>query len=195
MRVEISELNGRVGNKDHFLKSRWAEQEVLTCVSRLIQRPILANTQSGAQNHDFTTAQGHTGDIKIYSRSDMSVELEQHFLSGTKPGWFKTYLGDQRFVGMFVINSWQSEFHGCEVFKLRWIPWSSLINHVIMHPEREKNNSRGSYMMVDPTQVNHIYLGDFFSCVSAHGAPHKAFDTTMFYANNKLNIPALHVWF
>lgn len=195
MRVEISELNGRVGNRDHFHKSRQAEQAILTCVSRLIRRPITPNTQPGAQSHDFVTAQGHTGDVKIYSGSDMSVEIEQQFGAKCVPGWFKTYLGDEQFVGMLVVNAWHSEFHGCEVFKLRWIPWHSLINYVIMHPEQEKTNSRGTYMWVDPTQIPHEYLGDFFACASEHGSAHKAFDTGRFYANNQLNIATLYKWF
>jgi len=96
--IEISELNGRVGNKDHFLKSRQAEAQVLQCVSRLIQRPISVNTQVGATPFDFKTEKGGYGDIKIYSKSVLSVELQQYRHGKQVLGWFYEYLKQTDFA-------------------------------------------------------------------------------------------------
>lgn len=193
--IEISELNGRVGNPDHFVKSRQAEAQVLQCVSRLIQRPIHVNTHLGATPYDFRTEKGGYGDVKIYSKSLMSVELQQRRRGVQVPGWFSEYLKQPEFVGMFIINPWYSEFHGAQVFKLRWIPWPPLINWVIMHAEHIKQNSQGEYLLVDPTHVSHVYLGDFFATKSVHGDAHAAFDTSRFHANNNVNIKQLLEWF
>lgn len=193
--IEISELNGRVGNRDHFTKSRQAEAQVLQCVSRLIQRPITPNNRSGVTHFDFQTAKGGYGDIKIYSKPVLSVELQQYRQGVQVTGWFYEYLKQQAFAGLFTINPWFSEYHGAQVFKLRWIPWTHLINWVVMHAEHTRKNSRGEYLLVDPTQVSHVYLGDFFASASVHGHSHAAFDTGRFYANNKLNIKQLYEWF
>jgi hypothetical protein len=64
-----------------------------------------------------------------------------------------------------------------------------------MHAEQIKTNRNGEYMLVDPTHVNHVYLGDFFATKSVHGDAHAAFDTLRFHANNKLNIKQLYEWF
>jgi hypothetical protein len=105
------------------------------------------------------------------------------------------YLKQSAFVGLFTVNPWFSEYHDAQVFKLRWIPWVSLINWVIMHADDIRTNRSGEYMLVDPTHLNHVYLGDFFSVPSSHGVHHKAFDTSRFYANNNLNIKQLLEWF
>jgi hypothetical protein len=86
--IEISELNGRVGNRDHFAKSRQAEQQILSCVGRLIQRAIHPNTLTGATPFDFKTAKGGYGDIKIYSKPVISVELQQYRRGQQVTGWF-----------------------------------------------------------------------------------------------------------
>jgi hypothetical protein len=193
--VEISELNGRVGNSDHFAKSRQAEAHILTSVSRLIQRPIQPNLTGGVNHFDFHTSKGGLGDIKIYSKPVMSVELQQNRQGRQVAGWFYEYLKQTEFVGLFTVNPWFSEFHQAQVFKLRWIPWAHLINWVIMHAEQIKTNRNGEYMLVDPTHVPHVYVGDFFAHKSVHGDAHAAFDTSRLYANNKLNIKQLYEWF
>jgi len=193
--IEVSELNGRVGNKDYFNNSKQAEQHIIKCVSRLIQKPIHANMKSGVSHFDFVTAKQGYGDIKIYSKSVMSVELSQFRNNKTVHGWFAEYLKQSEFAGLFTVNPWFSEYHDAQVFKLRWIPWAGLINWVIMHAEHIKQNRQGEYLLVDPTHVNHVYLGDFFSVPSVHGESHLAFDTTVFHANNKLNIKQLYEWF
>ena len=193
--IEVSELNGRVGNTDYFKKSKQAEQHIIKCVSRLIQKPIHVNMKSGVSHFDFVTAKQGYGDIKIYSKPVMSVELSQFRNNRTVPGWFAEYLRQPAFAGLFTVNPWFSEYHDAHVFKLRWIPWAHLINWVVMHAEHTKTNSRGEYLLVNPTQVNHVYLGDFFSVPSVHGESHLAFDTTVFHANNKLNIKQLYEWF
>lgn len=193
--IEISELNGRVGNTDYFHKSKQAEQKILTCVSRLIQRTIRPNIRSGVSHFDFVTAKGNYGDVKIYSKPDLSVELSQFRNGRIMPGWFEEYLKQHEFAGIFTVNPWFSTYHDAQVFKLRWIPWAHMINWVVHHAEHVKKNSRGEYLLVDPTQVSHVYLGDFFSVPSVYGEAHEAFDTSRFHANNKLNIAQLYEWF
>lgn len=193
--IEISELNGRVGNSDFFKKSKQAERQILSCVSRLIQKPIHVNTQTGVCHFDFVTEHKGYGDVKIYSKPELSVELSQFRNNRTVPGWFEEYLRQHAFAGLFTVNPWFSEWHDAQVFKLRWIPWSHLINWVVHNAEHIKKNSRGEYLLVDPTRVSHVYLGDFFATPSVHGDAHKAFDTHKFHANNKLNIKQLYEWF
>jgi len=193
--IEISELNGQAGNRDYFARSKQAEQLILACVSRLIQRPIHANTQKGVSHFDFVTERKVYGDIKIYSKPEISVELSQFRNNRVIPGWFAEYLTQHAFAGLFTVNPWFSEYHHAQVFKLRWIPWTHMINWVVHHAEHTRTNSRGEYLLVNPTQVNHVYLGDFFATPSVHGDSHKAFDTSKFHANNKLSIKQLYEWF
>lgn len=193
--IEIAELNGSAGNKDYFEKSRVAEAAILGVVSRIIQRPLQPTPQRGAVSYDFVTSHGMTGDVKIWSGCELTVELEQNRNGRTVPGWFKTYMGDHQFVGLLTVNCRYSDFHGQEVFKLRWIKWPSLINWVLAHGDQTQSNSRGSYMRVDPTKLKHVYIGDFFAVNSKYGSQHKAFDTSRIFCNTNLNIQELNELF
>lgn len=193
--IEVSELNGRAGNSDYFEKSRQAEAVICESASRLMQRPITCNPTKGKHVCDFETARNLHGDIKIYSRPKISVEISQ-FRHGRKiPGWFTEYMQLVTFAGLLTLNPWFSEFHQRHVFKLRWLPWPNLIDYVVMHADQIQCNSGGEYIQIDPVMLPHEYMGDFFEVPSKYGATHKAFDTNRFYANNKLNIQKLHKWF
>ena len=195
MLVEVAELNGSAGNKDFWAKSRAAEAAILETISRLVQRPIVPNTQTGAHCYDFVTSHNTVGDIKIWSGSDLTVELEQ-FRNGRRwPGWFSVYLEDTGFAGLITANARYSNYHNREVFKVRWINWPSLINWVFKHNESIKTNSRGSYIKINPTFVKHIYIGDYFAVPSKYGAGFKAFDTSKIYCNNNLDIKELQQYF
>lgn len=191
--IEISELNGAVGNQDYFEQSRIAEQWVLDAVSRLIHRPILSTPGRGRHACDFTTQQGILGDVKIWSGSNITVEITQTRQGVDMPGWYMEYQQLNNFGGLLAINYWLSTYHNQGVFKIRWIPWNSLCGAV--NTAQVRNNRFGSYCHVDPTHITHVWLGDFMSVHSKHGKPHMAFDAGRIFANKNLHIPDLYEWF
>jgi hypothetical protein len=191
--VEISELNGRVGNTDYWQKSRQAEHEILNVVSRLIQRPIQQNEIQGRHVCDFVTAQGYQGDVKIWSGSLIKVELMQTHRSGHTPGWYHAYEKLPHFGGLITINHWHSAYLGTGVFKARWIPWHT-IQTGVAHARHMKSRT-GEWCELNPTKGEHYWLGDFVQVPSVWGAAHQAFDTHRFHANSRLRMPDLYTWF
>lgn len=191
--IEISELNGAAGNKDYFRKSREAEALVLKSVSRLLQRPIQETPGSGVHACDFSTAQGYVGDVKIWSGSAVKVELSQVQRGVRVPGWFVSYQKLNTFAGILAVNHWNSAYLGQGVFKIRWITWCSIMQGVSQ--ARQIHNSRGIYCELDPTQLEHHWLGDFMQIPSQHGHRHKAFDVSRIHTNPRLQISQLHTWF
>jgi hypothetical protein len=193
--IEIAELNGAAGNQDYFAKSQQAEQLILSSVSRLIRRPIHSTTVKGVHRYDFSTDKKFVGDVKIWSGSELCVEIQQQRGSRVVDGWFTSYLAESEFAGLFAINHWHSVYHNRSVFKLRWIVWHSLIDWVFAHPEQVRTNQHGSYMPVDPMMIQHVYLGDFFAVDSKYGSDRRAFDVSVLHANPELNIQQLYNWF
>lgn len=191
--IEISELNGRAGNQDYFLKSRQAEAHVLKCVSRLIRRPITETAGHGRHACDFSTSQGILGDVKISSGDVVKVELSQVQRDRRVKGWFEEYQTLPNFGGLLMINHWHSRYHGQGVFKIRWIPWHS-IQAAVPHA-RVITNRGGSWCELDPTRLEHYWLGDFMQVPSAYGDHHKAFDASRIHSNNQLDIQQLYKWF
>lgn len=192
--IEISELNGAAGNRDYFLKSRQAESHVLKSVSRLLQRPI-TETPPGPGRHayDFVTAQGLAADLKIYSGSVVKVELQQTHAGVRKPGWYAEYDKLSQFGGLLVLNHWNSAYLDQGVFKIRWIPWLAVKAGVAQSCMRV--NQRGAWCELDPTRLEHYWLGDFMQVPSVYGDHHKAFDASRIHANIQLCIQHLYKWF
>lgn len=193
--IEIAELNGSAGNQDYFTQSQQAEQLILRSVSRLIRRPIHPTTVKGAHRYDFHTDKKFVGDVKIWSGSELNIEITQKRNSAITDGWFTSYLAESEFAGLLAVNHWHSSYHNRPVFKLRWMIWHSLIDWVFAHPEQVRVNHRGSYIPVDPMMVQHIYLGDFFAVPSKHGSDHRAFDASVLHTNPQLNIQQMYNWF
>jgi hypothetical protein len=191
--VEISELNGAAGNRDYFQKSRQAEDLVLKCVSRLIQRPIAGTSSKGRHSCDFTTSQGFLGDVKIWSGNVVKVELSQIRGPIRVAGWYQEYEKLINFGGLLTVNSWHSKYHNQGVFKIRWIPWHSIQQGVAS--AKAISNQRGSYCELDPVKLEHYWLGDFMQVASIHGVCHSAFDASRIHSNNQLNIQSLYKWF
>lgn len=192
--IEIAELNGAARNKDFWQKSREAERAVLTAVSRLLQRPITETPGTGRHVCDFTTHQGIQGDVKIWSGHVMKVELSQTHQGVRKPGWYQEYQKLPNFGGVLAINHWHSDFHGQGVFKIRWVPWTSIQQGVAA--ARMRVNQKGTWCELDPVKWEHYWLGDFLQVPSKY--PDKrflAFDSHRIHANNKLNIQELYKWF
>ena len=191
--IEISELNGRVGNKDYFSKSRDAELLVLTAVARLIQRPITPTQGQGRHACDFSTSQGILGDVKIWGGSVLKIEISQTRHGASVPGWYQEYQRLPNFGGLLAINHWISDYHQQGVFKIRWIPWQAV--QAAVGVSQPRINTRGSWCELDPTRMDHVWLGDFMQTPSIYGDPHFAFDASRIHSNNKLNIPELYKWF
>lgn len=192
--IEISELNGKAGNLDFWQKSRDAEHQVLTCVSRLLQRPIHETPGKGKHPCDFMTSQGFMGDVKIWSGSTVKVELMQIHKGIRKPGWYQEYQKLSQFGGLIALNYWWSDFHDQGVFKIRWIPWQVIQQGV--NQSKMCVNQRGAWCELDPTQGEHYWLGDFMESPTKYpDKSFRAFDSSRIHANNKLNILDLYKWF
>jgi hypothetical protein len=191
--IEISELNGAVGNSDYFRKSRVAEHEILKVVSRLIQRPIQETVAPGRHECDFQTSQGFLGDVKIWTGNLIKVELQQYHKGIRVPGWYHAYDQLTGFGGLITLNHWHSKYLNQSVYKLRWVPWAT-IQSGVQKSKRLKSRT-GEWCELNPTHGEHYWLGDFPQVQSMHGEPHRAFDVRTFISNPRLQIAHLLKWF
>lgn len=190
--VELSELNGRVGNQDYFDKSREAEQLVLDAVSRFLRVQFTPTPGTGRHACDFTTSKGFQGDLKIFGADLVHAEISQIHRGVSWPGWFREYQKLPNMGGLLTLNTRFSKYHNHTVMKIRWLPWSNFADYV--NNQAPTQNRFGSYVPVDPVKVEHYWLGDFHTVASRHGDGHVAFDTSAIHANNQLNIPQLYQW-
>jgi hypothetical protein len=191
--VELSELNGRAGNPDYFQKSREAERLVLASVARFLQRPIEETPGEGKHACDFTTSRGLRGDVKIFSQELVYLEVTQIRRGVVWPGWYQEYLRLDRMGGLLTLNTRFSRYHNGTVIKIRWLPWRGIVGYA--ETETPHENRFGSFISIDPTRIEHYWLGDYLTVASRYGEDHIAFDTSRIHANNQLNIPALLEWF
>lgn len=133
------------------------KQYLLAKVSECIERPILWNQHDRTRDLDFQTCRGGVGHIKIYPESCMCVELNRLCHGRWVKGWFYEKLQELDYVGLFVITPDLS----CtpSIFKMRWLPWTSLLNYVIHHQDHACMQEGQEYILVDPNFIRHVMVG------------------------------------